>query len=142
MRDDDYLSQSDPALQAVLAQRHKRSGPQRQCGNSHLAWRWQPDQCKLPPLEVRWFQHFTSTHTISFVGDSLAGDQFTSMDCLLSAREAFFWKREYHKLPFLVDEDYYPASSIKTAPFLKVGKTRPLYVCDLIDDARSRPIAR
>ena len=120
VRDDDYYHKA--------IQHYKQCSPKnairptsRQCGNSHLAWRWQPDRCKLPPLEVRWFQHFTSTHTISFVGDSLAGDQFTSMDCLLAAREAFFWKREYHKLPFLVDEDYYPASSIKTT-FLKSRK--------------------
>jgi hypothetical protein len=120
VRDDAYKAQA-LAQYAQCPNSHavRRSG--RTCGDAHLSWRWRPAQCKLPPLEVRWFQHFTSTHTISFVGDSLAGDQFTSLDCLLAAREAFAWKREYHKLPFLVDEDYYPATKPGTA-FLRSRK--------------------
>ena len=62
VRDDDYYHKAIQHYKQCSPKRHKTAEP---AGGFAVNWRVRPMQ--TASLEVRWFQHFTST--VSFVGD-------------------------------------------------------------------------
>lgn len=52
--------------------------------SNYLYYRWKPNECKLPRFEPNTFLQLSKNRHISFVGDSLARNQFESLLCMLS----------------------------------------------------------
>lgn len=54
---------------------------------SYEAYRWQPDNCRMPEFERSTFFRRMKDKTIAFVGDSLGRQQFQSMMCMVTGGE-------------------------------------------------------
>ncbi|CAI8587645.1 unnamed protein product [Vicia faba] len=89
--------------------------------SNYLYYRWNPTQCNLPRFEPNTFLQLSKNKHISFVGDSLARNQFESLLCMLSSlskpkpvhhKGSHWWHFESHNAtlsvywsPFLVQGD-------------------------------------
>eukprot|EP00271_Cylindrocystis_brebissonii_P010058 TRINITY_DN2605_c0_g1_i4.p1 TRINITY_DN2605_c0_g1~~TRINITY_DN2605_c0_g1_i4.p1 ORF type:complete len:839 (+),score=93.75 TRINITY_DN2605_c0_g1_i4:119-2635(+) len=54
---------------------------------SHLRWRWEPDQCKVPAFEASEFLRAMKNKRIAFAGDQSGANSFDSLICMLAASD-------------------------------------------------------
>ncbi|KAI5437073.1 xyloglucan O-acetyltransferase 1 [Lathyrus oleraceus] len=91
--------------------------------SNYLYYRWKPTQCNLPRFEPNTFLQLSKNKHISFVGDSIARNQFDSLLCMLSSlskprpvhhKGSRWWHFESHNATL----------SVYWSPFLVQGNER------------------